>query len=161
AYTESVEPEKLIQCPYNKTRQIRACRFPHHLTEYGKSHAGVVNWLLVPSALATSVLTRFLGPKSVIVSQAVMIKAVLSRMLSTKSGTLDKRLWLSAHGSALLVMKAGIKICGNRPAPHLSGAQPTTVATTTLPAIQLGVLEKKSNLASGMRIPLALPYSLP
>lgn len=154
-----MEPEKLIQCPYNKTHQIRACRFPH-FTEYGNSHAGVVNWLLVPSVLATSVLTRFLGPKSAIVSQAVMIKAVLSRM-STKSGALDKRLWLCAHGSApLLVMKAGIKICSNRPAPHLSWARPTTVTTTTLPTIQLGVLEKKSNLASGMHISLALPNSL-
>lgn len=88
------------------------------------------NWLLVPSMLAT----RFLGQKSVIISQTVMIKVVLSRMLSTKPGTLDERLRLNAHGSALLVMKTGIKICGNRPAPHLSGAHPTTVATTALQA---------------------------
>lgn len=29
---------------------------------------------------------------------------------STKPGTLDKRLWLRAHGSALLVMKTGTKV---------------------------------------------------
>ena len=29
---------------------------------------------------------------------------------STKPGTLDKRLWLKAHGSALLAMKTGIKV---------------------------------------------------
>lgn len=29
---------------------------------------------------------------------------------STKLGTLDKRLWLRAHGSALLAMKTGIKV---------------------------------------------------
>lgn len=53
------------------------------------------NWLLVPSVLAT----RFLRPKTVILSQAVMIQVVLSNMLSTKPGILDKRLWLRAHGS--------------------------------------------------------------
>ncbi|VCX36888.1 unnamed protein product [Gulo gulo] len=44
-------------------------------------------WLLVPSVLAP----RLLWPKSVILSQAVMIKVVLSRMLPTEPGTLDKR----------------------------------------------------------------------
>ncbi|KAL0611752.1 hypothetical protein AAY473_018378 [Plecturocebus cupreus] len=88
------------------------------------------NWLLVPSMLAT----RFLELKLVIISQAVMTEVVLSKILSTKPRALDKKLWLRAHGSALLAMKTGIKICGNRPAPHLSGAQLTTVTTTALQA---------------------------
>ena len=69
------------------------------------------------------------------VSQTVMIKVVLNRrMLSTKPGTLDKRLWLRTHGSALLTMRSRITICGNRPPPHFSWAQPTTVGTTALQA---------------------------
>ena len=31
AYAGSLETEKLLQCPYDKTHQIRAFRFPYHL----------------------------------------------------------------------------------------------------------------------------------
>ncbi|XP_066566484.1 gametocyte-specific factor 1 isoform X2 [Amia ocellicauda] len=31
-------PEKLLQCPYDKNHLIRACRFPYHLIKCSKNH---------------------------------------------------------------------------------------------------------------------------
>uniref|UniRef100_A0A8C8VHS9 CHHC U11-48K-type domain-containing protein n=1 Tax=Pelusios castaneus TaxID=367368 RepID=A0A8C8VHS9_9SAUR len=28
-----MDPERLVQCPYDKNHQIRACRFPYHLSK--------------------------------------------------------------------------------------------------------------------------------
>lgn len=44
----NADPEKLLQCPYDKSHQIRACRFPYHLIKCGKvetspfSHASII-----------------------------------------------------------------------------------------------------------------------
>lgn len=35
-YIDSLDPEKLLQCPYDKNHQIRACRFPYHLIKCKK-----------------------------------------------------------------------------------------------------------------------------
>ncbi|XP_068023591.1 gametocyte-specific factor 1 [Melanerpes formicivorus] len=35
---DAQDPERLLQCPYNKQHQIRACRFPYHLVKCRKSH---------------------------------------------------------------------------------------------------------------------------
>ena len=83
------------------------------------SHLDVTNKLATGPFKACRQVPQW---KSIIMFQAVT--KVLSRMLSTKPGTLDKRLWLRARGSALLVMKTGIKICGSR------AASPMSVATT-------------------------------
>uniref|UniRef100_A0A8C4HLQ3 CHHC U11-48K-type domain-containing protein n=1 Tax=Dicentrarchus labrax TaxID=13489 RepID=A0A8C4HLQ3_DICLA len=32
------DPEKLLQCPFDKNHQIRACRFPYHLIKCRKNH---------------------------------------------------------------------------------------------------------------------------
>lgn len=59
----------------NKTKkphQIRTCRFPYHLIKYRKNYPDATNWLFVPSMFAT----KFLRPKSVIISQAVLTKVV-------------------------------------------------------------------------------------
>uniref|UniRef100_A0A8C9L3I7 Gametocyte specific factor 1 n=1 Tax=Pavo cristatus TaxID=9049 RepID=A0A8C9L3I7_PAVCR len=39
------DPERLMQCPYDKTHQIRACRFPYHLVKCRKSHPEVAKSL--------------------------------------------------------------------------------------------------------------------
>ena len=75
-YINTLNPEKLLWCAYDKNHQIRACRFPYQFIKCRKNHLDVANWRLVPSMLAV----RFLGLKSVITSQAVMTKAVLSRV---------------------------------------------------------------------------------
>lgn len=104
-------------------------------------------WLLVPSVLTT----RFLWLKSVILSQAVMIKVVLSRMLPTKPGTLDKRLWLRAHGSALLGIKTGIKICGNSWAPPFVWGT-VNYCSSNSPASNI-IMEHKSNSCQACMLP--------
>nr|XP_046252449.1 gametocyte-specific factor 1 isoform X1 [Scatophagus argus] len=32
------DPDKLVQCPFDKNHQIRACRFPYHLIKCRKNH---------------------------------------------------------------------------------------------------------------------------
>ncbi|XP_009179156.1 gametocyte-specific factor 1 isoform X2 [Papio anubis] len=44
-YTDSLDPEKLLQCPYDKNHQIRACRFPYHLIKCRKNHPDVASKL--------------------------------------------------------------------------------------------------------------------
>ncbi|XP_064030658.1 gametocyte-specific factor 1-like isoform X2 [Pogoniulus pusillus] len=39
------DPERLVQCPYDKHHQIRACRFPYHLVKCRKSHPEVAKQL--------------------------------------------------------------------------------------------------------------------
>lgn len=56
---------------------------------------------------ATSLATNPFKHNLAMSCSHVKISIVLQ---STKPGTLDKRLWLRAHGSALLVMKTGIKV---------------------------------------------------
>ncbi|NXF85270.1 GTSF1 factor, partial [Eubucco bourcierii] len=35
---DAQDPERLVQCPYDKHHQIRARRFPYHLVKCRKSH---------------------------------------------------------------------------------------------------------------------------
>ncbi|XP_041860667.1 gametocyte-specific factor 1 [Melanotaenia boesemani] len=39
------DPEKLVQCPFDKNHQIRACRFPYHLIKCRKNHPKLANEL--------------------------------------------------------------------------------------------------------------------
>ncbi|CAL1606457.1 unnamed protein product [Knipowitschia caucasica] len=34
----NIDPERLLQCPFDKNHQIRACRFPYHLIKCRKNH---------------------------------------------------------------------------------------------------------------------------
>ncbi|KAM6238685.1 gametocyte-specific factor 1 isoform 2-T2 [Porphyrio hochstetteri] len=42
---DACDPERLLQCPYNKYHQIRACRFPYHLVKCKKSYPEVAKKL--------------------------------------------------------------------------------------------------------------------
>ncbi|XP_053868364.1 gametocyte-specific factor 1-like isoform X1 [Malaclemys terrapin pileata] len=44
-YVDALDPERLIQCPYDKSHQIRACRFPYHLIKCRKNHPDVAKQL--------------------------------------------------------------------------------------------------------------------
>ncbi|XP_029911362.1 gametocyte-specific factor 1 [Myripristis murdjan] len=35
---DDCDPDKLLQCPFDKNHQIRACRFPYHLIKCRKNH---------------------------------------------------------------------------------------------------------------------------
>ncbi|XP_029450995.1 gametocyte-specific factor 1-like [Rhinatrema bivittatum] len=45
AYVDALDPEALIQCPYDTNHQIRACRFPYHLVKCRKNNPDVVRQL--------------------------------------------------------------------------------------------------------------------
>ncbi|XP_069882557.1 gametocyte-specific factor 1-like [Dipodomys merriami] len=38
---ESVDPERLLQCPYVKYHKIRSCRLPYHLVKCRKNHPDI------------------------------------------------------------------------------------------------------------------------
>ncbi|XP_050778073.1 gametocyte-specific factor 1-like isoform X3 [Gopherus flavomarginatus] len=42
---DALDPEKLIQCPYDRYHQIRACRFPYHLIKCRKNHPDIAEQL--------------------------------------------------------------------------------------------------------------------
>ncbi|XP_030051331.1 gametocyte-specific factor 1 [Microcaecilia unicolor] len=42
---DTLDPEALLQCPYDSNHQIRACRFPYHLVKCRKNHPDVVKQL--------------------------------------------------------------------------------------------------------------------
>nr|XP_032642574.1 gametocyte-specific factor 1-like isoform X3 [Chelonoidis abingdonii] len=44
-YVDALDPEKLIQCPYDRYHQIRACRFPYHLIKCRKNHPDIAEQL--------------------------------------------------------------------------------------------------------------------
>uniref|UniRef100_UPI001E1AFAC2 gametocyte-specific factor 1-like n=1 Tax=Jaculus jaculus TaxID=51337 RepID=UPI001E1AFAC2 len=44
-YMESPNPERLLQCPYDKNHHFRACRFPYHLIKCKKNHLDVAKKL--------------------------------------------------------------------------------------------------------------------
>ncbi|XP_042310247.1 gametocyte-specific factor 1-like isoform X2 [Sceloporus undulatus] len=43
---KSPDPETLLQCPYDKNHQIRACRFPYHLVKCRKNNQTVAKQLV-------------------------------------------------------------------------------------------------------------------
>ncbi|KAM6471398.1 gametocyte-specific factor 1-like isoform 5-T5 [Liasis olivaceus] len=43
---DALDPEKPVQCPYDKSHQIRACRFPYHLVKCRKNHPEIVQQLV-------------------------------------------------------------------------------------------------------------------
>nr|XP_034963822.1 gametocyte-specific factor 1-like [Zootoca vivipara] len=45
-YVDASDPDKLIQCPYDKNHKIRACRFPYHLVKCRKNHPDLVQQLV-------------------------------------------------------------------------------------------------------------------
>ncbi|XP_077185378.1 gametocyte-specific factor 1-like isoform X1 [Paroedura picta] len=41
-----MDPERLIQCPYDKNHQIRACRFPYHLVKCRENNKKIAKELV-------------------------------------------------------------------------------------------------------------------
>ncbi|XP_060619787.2 gametocyte-specific factor 1-like [Anolis sagrei] len=46
SYVDALDPDNLLQCPYDKNHQIRACRYPYHLVKCRKNHPDVVQKLV-------------------------------------------------------------------------------------------------------------------
>ncbi|XP_054859760.1 gametocyte-specific factor 1-like [Eublepharis macularius] len=41
-----MDPERLIQCPYDKNHQVRACRFPYHLVKCRQNNQKIAKELV-------------------------------------------------------------------------------------------------------------------
>ncbi|XP_054859683.1 gametocyte-specific factor 1-like [Eublepharis macularius] len=46
SYVDAMDPDKLMQCPYDTHHKIRACRFPYHLVKCRKSHLDIAQQLV-------------------------------------------------------------------------------------------------------------------
>ncbi|KPP66563.1 hypothetical protein Z043_114926 [Scleropages formosus] len=42
---DDCDPDKLVQCPFDKNHKIRACRFPYHIIKCRKNHPKLANEL--------------------------------------------------------------------------------------------------------------------
>eukprot|EP00073_Rattus_norvegicus_P026041 XP_006242465.1 PREDICTED: gametocyte-specific factor 1 isoform X1 [Rattus norvegicus] len=155
-YIDSLDPEKLLQCPYDKNHQIRACRFPYHLIKCRKNHPDVANKLAtcpfnarhqVPRAEISHHISSC-DDKSCIEQDVVNQTRNLGQETLAESTwqcppcdeDWDKDLW---EQTSTPFVWGTASFCGNNsPANNI-------------------VMEHKSNLASGMRVPKSLPYVLP
>ncbi|XP_059260864.1 gametocyte-specific factor 1 isoform X1 [Mustela nigripes] len=153
---DSLDPEKLLQCPYDKNHQIRACRFPYHLIKCRKNHPDVANKLAtcpfnarhqVPRAEISHHISSC-DDKSCIEQDVVNQTRNLGQETLAESTwqcppcdeDWDKDLW---EQTSTPFVWGTANYCGNNsPASNI-------------------VVEHKSNLASGMRVPKSLPYVLP
>ncbi|XP_004872864.1 gametocyte-specific factor 1 isoform X2 [Heterocephalus glaber] len=155
-YIDSLDPEKLLQCPYDKNHQIRACRFPYHLIKCRKNHPDVANKLAtcpfnarhqVPRAEISRHISSC-DDKSCIEQDVVNQSRNLGQDTLAESTwqcppcdeDWDKDLW---EQTSTPFVWGTSSFCGNNsPASNI-------------------VMEHKSNLASTMRVPKSLPYILP
>ncbi|KAK1341081.1 hypothetical protein QTO34_017483, partial [Cnephaeus nilssonii] len=153
---DSLDPEKLLPCPYDRNHQIRACRFPYHLIKCRKNHPDVANKLATCPFNARHQVPRTeishhissCDDKSCIEQDIVNQTRNLGQETLVESTwqcppcdeDWDKDLW---EQTSTPFVWGTANYCGkNSPASNI-------------------VMEHKSNLASGMRVPKSLPYVLP
>uniref|UniRef100_A0A2K5RN38 Gametocyte specific factor 1 n=1 Tax=Cebus imitator TaxID=2715852 RepID=A0A2K5RN38_CEBIM len=129
---DSLDPEKLLQCPYDKNHQIRACRFPYHLIKCRKNHPDVA------SKLATCPFN----------ARHQVPRAEISHHISS----CDDRSCIEQDLIFCIFSRDRVPPC------HLPKCW--DYRREPLPANNI-VMEHKNNLASGMRVPKSLPYILP
>uniref|UniRef100_F6T651 Gametocyte specific factor 1 n=1 Tax=Ornithorhynchus anatinus TaxID=9258 RepID=F6T651_ORNAN len=150
---DSLDPEKLVQCPYDKSHQIRACRFPYHLIKCRKNHPSIAN------QMATCPFN----------ARHQVPQAEISHHISNCDDKscieqdVGKGPWWSA-GATQPVSSWQCPPCnedwdqGKTPSRTCT---PCVPPNTYPPGSRGACLCYASNLASGMRVPKSLPYALP
>ncbi|XP_020821908.1 gametocyte-specific factor 1 [Phascolarctos cinereus] len=155
-YVDSLDPEKLIQCPYDKNHQIRACRFPYHLIKCRKNHPDVANKLATcPFNARHQVPRAEIGRHiSSCDDKSFIEQDVVSQSRNYRCEAVAVNTWQCPP-------------CDEDWDKDLLGQSSTTFVWGTAncsgnnsPANNV-VVEHKSNLASGMRVPRSLPSVLP
>ncbi|EAW96785.1 gametocyte-specific factor 1 isoform X1 [Pongo pygmaeus] len=155
-YTDSLDPEKLLQCPYDKNHQIRACRFPYHLIKCRKNHPDVA------SKLATCPFNaRHQVPRAEIShhisscdDRSCIEQDVVNQTRSLRQETLAESTWQCPPCDE----DWDKDLWEQTSTPFVWGT--THYSDNNSPASNI-VTEHKNNLASGMRVPKSLPYVLP
>ncbi|XP_039341382.1 netrin receptor DCC-like isoform X6 [Mauremys reevesii] len=154
-YVDALDPEKLIQCPYDRYHQIRACRFPYHLIKCRKNHPDIAQQLAtcpfnarhqVPRAEIRHHISSC-DDKSCIEQDIVSQSNNCHREMNTVSmwqpspcdEDWDKE--LQEQSDSVFVWGTFNSGINNSPGSSI-------------------VMEPKNNLMPGMRAPRSLPYSL-
>ncbi|XP_039374644.1 gametocyte-specific factor 1-like isoform X2 [Mauremys reevesii] len=154
-YVDALDPEKLIQCPYDRYHQIRACRFPYHLIKCRKNHPDIAQQLAtcpfnarhqVPRAEIRHHISSC-DDKSCIEQDIVSQSNNCHREMNTVSmwqpspcdEDWDKE--LQEQSDSVFVWGTFNSGINNSPGSSV-------------------VMELKNNLMPGMRAPRSLPYSL-
>ncbi|CAM4608510.1 unnamed protein product [Lepidochelys kempii] len=153
---DALDPERLIQCPYDKYHQIRACRFPYHLIKCRKNHPEIAKQLATCPFNARHQVPR----------------AEISRHISS----CDDKSFIEEHIVSQSNNCQGEKmnIVSMWQPPPCDEDWDRDLQEQSNSAFVWGtfssgvnrypgssvVMEQKSNLMSGMRAPKSLPYSL-
>ncbi|XP_060108133.1 gametocyte-specific factor 1-like isoform X1 [Heteronotia binoei] len=154
-YTDGLDPDKLMQCPYDKNHQIRACRFPYHLVKCRKNHPDIVQQLVTCPFNA-----RHQVPKTEI-SQHI-------------SSCDDKRFIEQDIGSQLGHYRKEPNVVSMWQSPPCEEDWDKDLGDESKPVFIWGVshcetnsfgsnatMEPKNHLPSGLRVPRSLPPVLP
>ncbi|XP_062979114.1 gametocyte-specific factor 1 [Elgaria multicarinata webbii] len=152
---DALDPEKLMQCPYDKHHQIRACRFPYHLVKCAKNHPDIVQQLVtcpfnarhqVPKAEIKQHISSCDDKRCIeqdIASQVDRHRREINVVSSWQAPPCDED-WdkdLADQSNSIFVW--GISRCRI----NSSGSSTT--------------MGYKNHLASGLRAPRSLPFVLP
>ncbi|XP_006035396.1 gametocyte-specific factor 1-like isoform X1 [Alligator sinensis] len=153
-YADPLDPDKLVQCPYDAHHQIRACRFPYHLIKCRKNHPDIAKQLVtcpfnarhrVPRAEIGQHLSSC-EDKSCI-EQDIASQSGSSWRVETDVGNTWQPPPCNEDWDAELQESSSSGFTWG--IVHSSETRPSVL------------MEPKSNLALGMRAPRSLPYALP
>ncbi|XP_077185373.1 gametocyte-specific factor 1-like [Paroedura picta] len=154
-YIDALDPEKLMQCPYDKNHQIRACRFPYHLVKCRKNHPDIVEQLVTCPFNARHQVPR----------------AEISQHISSCD---DKRFIEQDIANQLANCRKEPTVMSMWQSPPCAEDWDKDLGDESKPVFIWGVSrceansfgsnttrEQKNHLPSGLRIPKSLPYVLP
>ncbi|CAM5125081.1 unnamed protein product, partial [Natator depressus] len=154
---DALDPERLIQCPYDNDHQIRACRFPYHLIKCRKNHPEIAKQLdtcpfnarhQVPRAEISHHISSCDDKSCIeedIVSQSNNCQGEKMNIVSMWQPPPCDEDWdrdLQEQSNSTFVWGTFSSGVNNSPGSSV-------------------IMEQKNNLTSGMTAPKSLPYSLP
>ncbi|XP_074791700.1 gametocyte-specific factor 1-like [Natator depressus] len=155
-YVDALDPERLIQCPYDNDHQIRACRFPYHLIKCRKNHPEIAKQLAtcpfnarhqVPRAEISHHISSCDDKSCIeedIVSHSNNCQGEKMNIVSMWQPPPCDEDWdrdLQEQSNSTFVWGTFSSDVNNSPGSSV-------------------IMEQKNNLTSGMRAPKSLPYSL-
>ncbi|XP_044851136.1 gametocyte-specific factor 1-like [Mauremys mutica] len=152
-YVDALDPEKLIQCPYDRYHQIRACRFPYHLIKCRKNHPDIAQQLATCPFNA-----RHQVPRAEIRHHISSCddKSCIEQDIGEKNSFTEPNIALFSR-----ILQLDCLIVFSIIFPGCISSGPPDLKTFNLsnPGSSV-VMEPKNNLMPGMRAPRSLPYSL-
>ncbi|KAM8802748.1 gametocyte-specific factor 1 [Rhynchonycteris naso] len=155
-YIDPLDREKLLQCPYDKKHQIRACRFPYHLIKCRKNHPDVANKLASCPFNARHQVprTEMRHHISSCDDKCCIEQDVVNQTRNPGQETLAESTWQCPPCDEDWEKD----LWEQTSTPFVWGTVNYSGKNSSASNI---VTERKNNLASGIRVPKSLPYILP